>query len=96
MSLKVSKNNFEYKEININDHIRFLSEQIKTFRNEKIEELEYKIARLLKTYLKHDDLNNALMKVFQSFIPDDIKVFNSNRVQFIATALNKVRDRYES
>lgn len=86
----------EYSEININNHIWFLSEQIKTFRKEKTDELEYNIAVLLEGYLKYDDLNASLMKVFQNFIPDDITALSETKIQFLATAINRVRERYES
>ena len=85
----------EYSEININNHIWFLSEQIKTFRKENTYQLEYNIAVLLENYLKYDDLNASLMKVFQTFIPDDITALNKTEIRFLATAINRVRERYE-
>lgn len=51
MSLNYLKDN------NINKHIYFLADQIKTFRKINTEELNYHIAMQLEIYLKNNDLN---------------------------------------
>lgn len=90
MSLNYLKDN------NINKHIYFLADQIKTFRKINAEELNYHIAMQLEIYLKNNDLNTSLIKIFQSFIPDDVTALSFTKIKFLATATKRVRKRYES
>lgn len=81
---------------NINNHICFLVQQIKTFRKINEVQLQNDIAKLLDQYSKNNDLNCSLMKVFKAFIPHDITKLNATKIQFLSTAINRVRARYES
>lgn len=87
---------FEYSEINVNQHIWYVAQQVKTFTEKHTDELEYYISILLEIYLKNNDLNHSLMEIFKKFIPDDITVLKPTEVQFLATAINRMRARYES
>ena len=81
---------------NINKHIYFLTEQIKTFRKENTDELKYQVAMKLENYLKNNDLNSSLMKVFQSFIPaDEVSSFSLMKIRSLTEAMHRVRVRYE-
>lgn len=36
------------------------------------------------------------MKIFQSFIPDDVTALSLTKIKFLAMATKRVRERYES
>ena len=81
---------------NINKHIYFLTEQIKTFSTVSAAELTYHIAMQLEIYLENNDLNSSLIKVFQNFIPvDDVASLSLKKIRSLTEAMHRVRVRYE-
>ena len=81
---------------NINKHIYFLTEQIKTFSTVNADELTYHIAMQLEIYLENNDLNSSLIKVFQNFIPvDDVASLSLKKIRSLTDAMRSVRARYE-
>lgn len=80
---------------NINKHIYFLTEQIKTFSTVSADELTYHIAMQLEIYLENNDLNSSLIKVFQNFIPSEVSSLSLMKIRSLTDAMRSVRVRYE-
>ena len=80
---------------NINKHIYFLTEQIKTFSAVNADELTYHIAMQLEIYLENNDLNSSLIKVFQNFISSEVSSLSLMKIRSLTDAMRSVRVRYE-
>lgn len=80
---------------NINKHIYFLTEQIKTFSTVSAAELTYHIAMQLEIYLENNDLNSSLIKVFQNLISSEVYSLSLMKIRSLTDAMRSVRVRYE-
>ena len=86
-----------YSSINVNKDIFFLSELIKEFKKINRDELEYDIARKFNIGISSTDydVNKRAIEIFKSYLPDEISSLHPTTQQIIATALNKMRRKYE-
>jgi hypothetical protein len=92
--MDIDDTDITYSSVNIVRDIDFLTNLILSFHVADRETLQYNIATLFSSLLNIYDINQAAIKIFEKFMPDDTSRLRGEKFQALAVAANKIQQKY--